>query len=128
MLTGALFVAPESFSQGICMSSLKQKFGMRLQEIRKSKGFTQEKLAEKIGVDTPHISNIERGKYFVSAETLENLANALNVQPKDLFEFGHIKKRDEIVRAISHYAQNCSDSKIEFLSKIITSIEEMNTA
>ena len=128
MLTGALFVAPESFSQGICMSSLKQKFGMRLQEIRKSKGFTQEKLAEKIGVDTPHISNIERGKYFVTAETLENIATALSIQPKELFDFGHIQKRDELVKSINNYTEVCDDSKIEFLVKIINSLEEMNAS
>ena len=101
---------------------------MRLQEIRKTKGFTQEKLAEKIGVDTPHISNIERGKYFVTAETLENIATALSIQPKDLFDFGHIRKREEIVKSISQYTQNCSDSKIEFLAKIINCLKEMNAS
>ncbi len=110
------------------MSSLKQKFGMRLQEIRKTKGFTQEKLAEKIGVDTPHISNIERGKYFVTAETLENIATALSIQPKELFDFGHIRKRDELVKSINNYTEICDDSKIEFLVKIINSLEEMNAS
>lgn len=42
------------------MSSLKEKLGARIQQIRKSKNLTQEKLAEAIGLDTPNLSNIER--------------------------------------------------------------------
>ncbi len=50
------------------MGSLKEKLGARIQQIRKSKGLTQEKLAEAIGLDTPNLSNIERGKRFLSSE------------------------------------------------------------
>ena len=42
------------------MSTLKENLGKRIQEIRKSKNLTQEKLAEIIGIDTPNLSNIER--------------------------------------------------------------------
>ena len=55
------------------MSSLKNKFGKRIQQIRKSKHMTQEKLSELVGIDTPNLSNIERGKKFVTAETLEKI-------------------------------------------------------
>lgn len=107
------------------MYSLKHKFGLRLQEIRKLRGLTQEKLAEIIGVDTPHISNIERGKYFVKAETLENLAKALDVEEKEFFEFNHFQKREFIIDSINEYANKCDTSKLEFLSKMINSLEEL---
>ncbi len=107
------------------MGSLKSKFGQRLQEIRKSKGFTQEKLAEKIGVDTPHISNIERGKYFVKADTLENLAKVLEVDEKDFFDFNHFQNRDRAISGIKQFIKDCDNSKLEFLFKIINSLKEL---
>lgn len=79
------------------MKSLKEKLGIRIQQIRKSKKLTQEKLAEAIGLDTPNLSNIERGKRFVSAETLEKIIYALGVEEKDLFDFGHIKSKEELL-------------------------------
>ena len=43
--------------------NIKKLLGKRLQEIRKSKNLTQEKLAEMIDVETSSISNSEVGKY-----------------------------------------------------------------
>ena len=82
------------------MSSLKKKLGVRIQEIRKSKNMTQEKLAEVIGLNVPNLSNIERGKKFVSAETLEKIIKALNINESELFDFDHIKSRDELLNLI----------------------------
>ena len=55
------------------MPTLKEKLGARIKELRNSLGFSQEKLAELIDMDKPNLSNIERGKRFMTAETLEKL-------------------------------------------------------
>ena len=73
--------------------TLKEKLGARIQEIRKLQNLTQERLAEKIGLDTPNLSNIERGKRFLSAETLEKIVKALNITEKELFDFGYEKQK-----------------------------------
>lgn len=46
------------------MNSLKAKFGKRIRELRKRSGFTQEKLAEMIGMEPPNISKMENGLHF----------------------------------------------------------------
>jgi len=101
------------------MGSLKEKLGARIQEIRKSKKLTQEKLAEAIGLDTPNLSNIERGKRFVSAETLEKIIKALDVTEKDLFDFAHIKTREELIAEIYDLLNNSKDTDIEYYYRII---------
>lgn len=40
-----------------------------------------------MNVDDKHISCIESGKNFPSADLIERLATSLEVEPKDLFEF-----------------------------------------
>ena len=101
------------------MKTLKEKLGARIQELRKSKKFTQEKLAELIGLDTPNLSNIERGKRFVSSETLERIIKALDVEEKELFDFGHILQRDEIIKQINDILINSNDKDIRYYYRMI---------
>lgn len=55
------------------------EFGKRLKELRKSKGYTQQALAEKAEIDEKHLSRVENGKYFPSFATLNKLLTALGV-------------------------------------------------
>lgn len=107
------------------MATIKEKLGARIQEIRKSKHLTQEKLAEMINIDIPNLSNIERGKRFVSSETLERIINALDVDEKDLFDFNHIKLRDEIMKEINDILNDFSDKELKYFYKIITAYKEI---
>ena len=49
---------------------IKKLLGKKIKEIRKNKNFTQEKMAELIGIETASLSNIENGKYYPTAENL----------------------------------------------------------
>lgn len=106
------------------MTLLKEKLGKRIQEIRKSKKLTQEKLAEIIGLDTPNLSNIERGKRFVTSETLEKIINALGVKEKELFDFEHIKTREELIESINKVLSNSETKDIEFYYRMINLYNE----
>ena len=105
------------------MSTLKKKLGARIQEIRKSKDFTQEILAEKADMDKPNLSNIECGKRFMTAETLESLARALKVEEKDLFDFGHIKDRKELLTDINGVISTASDNELKYIHKMVSALK-----
>lgn len=64
-----------------------KKFGLKLKEIRLSKGFSQEALAFEANVEIMQVSRIERGVINTSISQVFNLAKALNVKPMDLFDF-----------------------------------------
>jgi transcriptional regulator with XRE-family HTH domain len=68
-------------------TSSKQKLGKRVRELRKAKGWTQEKLEENSGLDRTYISDIERGVRNPSFKSLEKLAKALKVKVADLTDF-----------------------------------------
>lgn len=61
-----------------------QTMGRRLARIRKEKGLTQEKLAEKSNLANNYISNIENCRSIPSLETLIKLCEALDITPDDL--------------------------------------------
>ena len=55
------------------------KIGKKIQEIRKSNGYTQEKLAEAIEVSVRHISDIEQDRAKPSYEILIKICNIFNI-------------------------------------------------
>ena len=63
------------------------KVRMRIVEIRKEKGVTQELLSERTGFDLRQIGRIERGETNATLSTIAALASALEVHPKEFFEF-----------------------------------------
>ena len=69
------------------MDIIKKNFGEKLKNLRKIKGFTQEKLAEKIGINLRQLARIEAGESFISSETLFNICIILEISPGLLFDF-----------------------------------------
>lgn len=59
---------------------------LRIKEILKEKKITAISLADTVGMAQPSMSNIVNGKVMPSVETLERIADALNVPFTDLFE------------------------------------------
>ena len=95
------------------------KLGLKIKEVRQSKGLTQDKLAEMVSCNTSHISNIENNHTKVSLNVLLSIANALNTSIDYLlsnqYENSSLALDNEILRAI----QNCDDEKKEKILKII---------
>ncbi len=76
--------------------NIKILFGQKIKEYRKKKKLTQAQLAELVNVDDKHISCIESGKNFPSADLIGRLATSLDVEPKDLFEFYHLQETSNL--------------------------------
>ncbi len=66
---------------------LEKRFGAKLAYVRKSKKLSQMKLAEIVDMNFNYIGQIERGEANVTIKTMKTLANALDVEVGDLFEF-----------------------------------------
>jgi transcriptional regulator with XRE-family HTH domain len=73
------------------MARLQELLGARIYELRLKAGLTQAQLAEKTDVSNETISRIERGLRSPSFEVLERLAEALQVEARDLFNFSDRK-------------------------------------
>jgi transcriptional regulator with XRE-family HTH domain len=63
------------------------RFGNRVRMLRRSRDVTQAQLAEAIERSTEFVSRIERGIASPSFPTVAAIAEALAVEPKDLFDF-----------------------------------------
>ena len=57
----------------------RDRIGLRIAALRKLAGLSQEQLAERAGLQRTHISRIEAGKYAVTLETVQAIAEALGM-------------------------------------------------
>ncbi|MDE7311331.1 MAG: helix-turn-helix domain-containing protein [Eubacterium sp.] len=53
------------------------KMGMRIRQVRKAKGWSQDALAKKCGISMSFLGHIERGTRIMSLETFVNICGAL---------------------------------------------------
>lgn len=100
------------------MPTTKELLAKRLKQLRKSRGLTQEKLAELIGRDTKHISKLEIAGSYPSIETLERIANVLDVELKDIFNFDGLKEKNYIKEEFKKLLQYSDEKHLQILYKI----------
>lgn len=67
--------------------NLERKFGAKLAYVRKSRKLSQMKLAEIVDMNFNYIGQIERGEANVTIHTMKILADALEIEMKELFDF-----------------------------------------
>ena len=59
---------------------IREYIGKRIAELRKERKLSQVDLALKTGLDKGHIARIELGRYSVGLDTLQKIADALEVK------------------------------------------------
>ncbi|AOK91583.1 helix-turn-helix domain-containing protein [Paenibacillus polymyxa] len=108
------------------MSELLELVGTRIRDIRKSKGLSQEALAEKAGFNSSYIGFIERAERNISLKNLEKIAKALNVGVYQLLTY--VKENDELteedssIKTILTLLRTRESKDTELALKILTDI------
>ena len=57
----------------------RERIGERIATLRKLAGMTQEQLADRAGLQRTHVGRIEGGKYAVTLEVVQAIAEALGM-------------------------------------------------
>jgi len=110
------------------MDDIKKVIGARIRSLRKTLGLTQEELAERASLANETISRVERG---IQGATLDNylaLAEALDVNLKELFDIGD-KNLEKIIsqkriREIVSILQDRKKADIELVFQIVKMVLE----
>lgn len=105
------------------MVTLKNKFGKRIRELRKSKKLTQEQFAELIGMEPSNISKMESGLHFPQPEKLEKLAKILDVNVSELFNFEHFNKEEDLINYIDNSLKDFDLKTIELVYKFVYNLK-----
>lgn len=104
------------------MTTKKELLGMRIREFRENRKYTQDKLAEMVGIDPKHLSRIENGRNYPSFETLEKIIESLNVTYEDIFDQEHFIKKDDMIKRINTKLSKINEEKLTFIFKMVNEI------
>ncbi len=103
------------------MDDIKKLLGRRIKELRIKNKLSQEELAEKIDIAERNLSKIECGINFIRAEKIGKLAEALKVEPKDLFDFSHQQDITEIKKELIA-AIDSGDERLRLIYQIYKAV------
>ena len=104
------------------MADSTKLLGLRIRELRKQKGFTQEQLGEFSNVGAKYISQVEREGANVTLSLAESIATGLQVELKDLFDFDH-KANDERLRTnLKAAIDSAEGEKLQQIHRIIKAV------
>ena len=98
--------------------SLVYKLGVRIRTLRKAAGLTQEQLAETADISVNFMGYVERGQRAPSIKTLEQIAQGLNVHPKDLFEFLEDESNELLYETLIAALRKCTSDDLRALIQI----------
>ena len=71
--------------------ALKTALGEQLRELRRSRGLTQEQLAEQLDVTPRYLAGIERGERNLTLDSVDALAAELGVVPSLVLDAGRVE-------------------------------------
>jgi len=101
---------------------VKELIGRRIQELRKAKRLSQEKVAEKADISPTYLSRIECGRENPTLDMFIKLAGALEVEMWEMFDFGHIVSRKELKEAIQRIARSADEPTLRIALKVIRAL------
>lgn len=106
------------------MAILSKLLGQRIKDLRKRNKLTQMELAVIIGMETTNLCKLENGGQLPKEENIEKLAKALNVNVRDLFDFGYMKSQTSLQQELIKIINSSSRSELELYYKLIMAIQE----
>ena len=63
---------------------IQKAFGLKVQQLRREAGVSQEKFALSIDMDRTYLASVEAGKRNISLRNIEKIAKGLNITVSEL--------------------------------------------
>ncbi|MBQ8459303.1 helix-turn-helix transcriptional regulator [bacterium] len=104
------------------IKDFKKSFGSRVKYFRNLLDYSQEELAEKIGVSSNTISYIERGKNAISFAKLPTLCTALEIEPYKLFINTTPNTDNEKIEYINNLLKFANKKQLNIIGNLVKDI------
>ncbi len=99
--------------------------GETFKKYRLKNKFTQEQIAEKLGISVKYISRIENGTGGVKVETLVNYMNILGICPNVIFDKLIVNENLKLQMQLSNKVCNLSNEEIAFIISMVDLLENL---
>lgn len=100
----------------------RELIGLRIKELRKRKGLSQEELAEKAETSANYLSRMERGTENPTLDMLIKISDALAVEMWEIFDFGHELGLKEMKEIMNKLLKESEEEKLRLAIKILRAV------
>ena len=107
------------------MSVAAKVLGERLKDAREKKGYSQEKVAELIGMSAFHLGRIENGKKNVYLHKLAAWCDVLDVPIEEILIGAVMPANPAYNRQFGEIAQGCSEETVTAMLEVCARIAEV---
>lgn len=108
--------------------AIRHQVGLKIRDLRRANGLTQDQLAARIDKSTQTVSQIERGAFAPSLDTIEAIAKALKAPPALMFPATISAKgpsaKDKVVSAIMANAIRLTKEDAETVLALATHLNK----
>lgn len=100
----------------------RELIGNRIKELRKKKELSQEQLSEKADITPNYLSRIERGTENPTLDMFIRLADALEVEIWEMFDFGHDVNRKDLKSLLNKITGEAEEDQLRLAVKVLRAI------
>ena len=104
------------------------RLGSKVRELRKSKGLSQEELADRADLHYTYVGGIERGERNPSLKSIEKIATALNIDIGELLVFQPKEKpasmEDALRSEINELLKRKNQKELRLAAKVLRDVFE----
>ena len=101
---------------------LKRLIGLRIGEIRRTKGLTQEALAGRMEIDPKYLSSIERGRENPTLNILIKLSHALEADMGEIFSDLPLEDPNRKKAMVLSLLNEADGDQLKLIYKVLTAI------
>lgn len=105
-----------------------EKIGRRIRDFRTRRKYTQDELAERVGISRSYLHRMEKGENNISVRRLAEIANALDVEMRYFFDDSEEVPVSDNEKAVISYYKELEKEGIdaEKVKKWLKFVKEMN--
>ncbi len=97
----------------------KKLIGLRIKELRKRKGLSQDAAAEKAETSSNYWSRMERGTENPTLDMLIKVADSLEVEMFELFDFRHVANPKALRELLKKLMNEIDDEKLKTAVRLL---------
>jgi len=91
------------------------EIGEKIRKYRKEKGFSQEELAERVGISVTHMSHIETANTKLSLPVFVSITEALGIKADDLLNDKRGECDTNVSEELSELLSECSEREARII-------------
>jgi transcriptional regulator with XRE-family HTH domain len=101
-----------------------KKLGFRIKYLRKKRNLTQEELSYSSGINSKHLSEVERGTVNISIQNLDSISESLGIPLTVLLDVEPARSKEELCRDIAKHLQELNYERVKLIHRMVSDIAD----